>query len=135
MQQHPPRPRLQLRNAEQDPVEARLALIASAIRNKVSLRARYNGQTMLLAPQILFTRHGAPNVDAVVLERDGKRDGELRLRSFNLSGMHDLTTSGLHFDLHAGDLADEKYAAPGISIVAAATASDAAKLRPAIPRY
>lgn len=129
MQQERPRLRLQLRNAEQDPVEARLALVASAIRNKVSLRARYNGQAMLLAPQILFTRHGAPHVDAVVLERDGKRDDELRLRSFNLSGMHELKTSGFHFELNAADLADEKYAAPGISIVAAASGGEPAQLR------
>ena len=134
MQQERPRLRLQLRTAEQDPIEARLALVASAIRNKVSLRARYNGQAILLAPQILFTRHGTPHVDAVVIERDGKRDEELRLRSFNLSGMHELKTSGLHFDLHAGDLADEKYAAPGISIVAAASAGEAARLRPRIQR-
>jgi hypothetical protein len=127
------RPRLHLRNAEQGPVEVRLALVASAIRNKVSLRARYNGQIMLIAPQILFTRHGAPHVDAMVLERDGRRDEELRLRSFNLSGLHELTTSGLHFELHAADLDDEKYAGPGISVVAAASGGEGAA-KPALFR-
>jgi hypothetical protein len=126
MQQERPRLRLQLRNSGEDPVEARLALVASAIRNKVSLRTHYNGQVMLLAPQILFTRNGSPHVDAVVLERDGRRDEEVRLRSFNLSGLHELTTSGLHFELRGADLDDEKYAAPGISIVAAASGGEAA---------
>jgi hypothetical protein len=129
MQQQRPRLRLQLRTAGEDPVESRLALVASAIRNKVSLRARYNGQIMLIAPQILFTRNGSPHVDAVVLEREGRRDEELRLRSFNLSGLHELTTSGLHFELRAADLDDQKYAGPGISIVAAASGGEAAPAR------
>ncbi|MDB5693116.1 MAG: hypothetical protein JWO81_2179 [Alphaproteobacteria bacterium] len=117
MQQEPPRPRLQLRTLHDDPAETRLALISSAIRNQVSLRARYNGQSVLLAPQILFTRNGAPHVDAAVLERDGRRDEELRLRTFNLTGLHELRTSGRHFAPQAFDLAGEKYARDEVKIL------------------
>src|SRR3954468_13154647 len=94
MQQENARPRLQLRSLHRDPAEARLALVSSAIRNQVSLRPRYNGQAVLPAPQTLFPRNGAPHVDAAVLERDGRRDEELRLRTFNLGGLHELRTSG-----------------------------------------
>ena len=117
MQQERPRLRLRL-STHEDPTEARLALAASAIRNKVSLRARYNGQNILIAPQILFTRNGGPHVDAVVLERDGSRDEELRVRTFNLSGLHDLKTSGLNFALPSVDLGDEKYARDDVKILA-----------------
>ena len=118
MQQERPRLRLRLSVPDQDPAEARLALAASAIRNKVSLKARYNGQTILIAPQILFSRNGGPHLDAVVLERDGQRDEELRLRTFNLSGLHDLKTSGLHFELQPIDLGEEKYARDDVKIIA-----------------
>ena len=118
MQQERPRLRLRLSIPQDDPAEARLALAASAIRNKISLRARYNGQQILIAPQILFSRYGGPHVDAVVLERDGRRDEELRLRTFNLSGLHDLKTSGLNFTLPSVDLGDEKYAREDVKILA-----------------
>ena len=118
MQQERPRLRLRLSIPQDDPAEARLALAASAIRNKISLRARYNGQQILIAPQILFSRNGGPHVDAVVLERDGQRDEELRLRTFNLSGLHDLKTSGLNFTLPSVDLGDEKYARGDVKILA-----------------
>lgn len=118
MQQERPRLRLRLSLPDQDPTEARLALAASAIRNKISLWARYNGQQILIAPQILFSRNGGPHVDAVVLEREGRRDEELRLRTFNLSGLHDLKTSGLNFTLPSVDLGDEKYARDGVKILA-----------------
>lgn len=84
----------------------------------MSLRARYNGQSVLLAPQILFTRNGAPHVDAAVLEREGKRDEELRLRTFNLTGLHELRTSGRHFTPQAFDLEEEKYAREEVKILA-----------------
>jgi hypothetical protein len=118
MQQERPRPRLRLSIPDRDPAEARLALAASAIRNKVSLHACYNGQDMLIAPQILFTRHDAPHVDAVVLERDGRRDEEPRLRTFNLAGLHQLKTSGRHFSLQSIDLGDEKYAREEVKVLA-----------------
>jgi hypothetical protein len=129
MQQEPSRPRLQLRAFRQDPAEARLALVSSAIRNQVSLRARYNGQSVLLAPRILFTRNGAAHVDAAVLERDGKRDDELRLRTFNLGGLHDLTTSGRHFAPQAFDLAEEKYAGEEVKILAVGGGTEARAAR------
>jgi hypothetical protein len=118
MQQEQSRPRLQLRTLRQDPAETRLALVSSAIRNHVSLRARYNGQSVLLAPQILFTRNGAAHVDAAVLEREGKRDEELRLRTFNLTGLHELRTSGRHFTPQSFDLGEEKYAKEEVKILA-----------------
>src|SRR4051812_43141585 len=118
MQQEHPRLRLRLSLPEQDPAETRLALIASAIRNKVSLRARYNGQKILIAPQILFTRNGGTNVDAVVLERDGRRDEELRLRTFSLTGLHELSTSGFNFALQPVDLGDDKYEREKVKILA-----------------
>ncbi len=121
MQQQRPRLSLRLSAPDQDPAEARIGLIAGAIRNKVSLRARYNDQQVLIAPQILFTRHEAPHVEAMVLERDGRKDQEPRLRTFNLAGLHDLRTSGLLFELPAAELDDEKYEQDGVRILAVAS--------------
>jgi hypothetical protein len=114
------RPRLSLRLSarEQDPAEARVGLVAAAIRNKVSLRARYNEQQVLIAPQILFTRHEAPHVEALVLERDGRRDEEVRLRTFNLAGLHELKTSGLLFEAADADLDEQKYEREDVRILA-----------------
>lgn len=114
------RPRLSLRLSapEQDPAEARTGLVAAAIRNKVSLRARYNDQQVLIAPQILFTRHEAPHVEALVLERDGRKDEERRLRTFNLAGLHELKTSGLLFEAADAELDEEKYEREGVRILA-----------------
>ena len=112
------RPRLSLRLPEQEPAEARIGMVAGAIRNQVSLRARYNDQQVLIAPQILFTRHEAPHVEAVVLERDGQKDEEPRLRTFNLAGLHELRTSGLLFDSWNAELDEGKYEREGVRILA-----------------
>ena len=117
------RPRLSLRlpAADQDPAEARVGLVAGAIRNQLSLRARYNDQQVLIAPQILFTRHEAPHVEALVLERDGRKDEEQRLRTFNLAGLHELRTSGLLFEPQNAELDEEKYEREGVRILAIAS--------------
>ena len=84
----------------------------------MSLRARYNDQQVLIAPQILFTRHDAPHVEALVLERDGRKDEDLRTRTFNLAGLHDLRTSGLLFEPRNAELDEDKYEREGVRILA-----------------
>lgn len=121
MQQQRPRLSLRLSAPDQGPAEARTGLVAGAIRNQLSLRARYNDQQVLIAPQILFTRHEAPHVEALVLERDGRRDEERRLRTFNLAGLHELKASGLLFEPQNADLDEEKYEREGVRILAIAS--------------
>ncbi|HEX4737218.1 MAG TPA: hypothetical protein VH331_06630 [Allosphingosinicella sp.] len=121
MQQQRSRLSLRLSGPEQDAGEARVGLIAGAIRNQLSLRARYNDQQVVIAPQILFTRHEAPHVEALVLERDGRKDAEPRLRTFNLAGLHELKTSGLLFEPHNAELDEEKYERDGVRILAVAS--------------
>jgi len=130
------RPRLSLRLPAAEPElsegpEARLALVAGAIRTKTGLQAPYNGQQVLLAPQILFTRHEAPHLEAAVIERDGRRDEETRLRTFNLAGLHELRTSGRRFAPQDLNLDEAKYEREEVRMLAAVAAGAAEPPAPA----
>lgn len=63
------------------------ALIIEAIARQVCVSATYNRTRVLLAPHILYTRHGALFVDAVTLERDGQPPREPKLGSFKIDGL------------------------------------------------
>lgn len=62
-------------------------ILLEAIARRLCVSATYNRVAMTLAPYILYTRHDELFVDAVALERDGKKPKELKLGTFKLSGL------------------------------------------------
>ncbi|OYY91360.1 MAG: hypothetical protein B7Y45_03535 [Sphingomonas sp. 28-66-16] len=61
--------------------------ILEAIVRRLCLTAVYNRQTMILAPHILYTRHGELHLDAVAVERDGQPPREMKLGTYRLTGL------------------------------------------------
>lgn len=64
-------------------------LFLEAIARHKCVSAVYNRQTMILAPHILYTRHGEMHVDAVTISRDGAPPREAKLGTFKLAGLRD----------------------------------------------
>ncbi len=85
-------------------------LIAQAIRRKLCIVAVYNRTAMQIAPQILYTKHGDPFIDGVVVLRDGKVPAELKLGSFKLAGLNGVSLTAEPQTVQAFfDPADAKY--------------------------
>lgn len=76
-----------------------------------AVSATYNRGSVTLAPHALYTRHDEMYVDAVTLDRDGKPPREVKLGTFKLDGLNDLSLTGQEFApstlFSAGE---EKYA-------------------------
>lgn len=64
--------------------------ILEAIVRLRCLEVVYNRGRVVLAPHILYTRHGELHVDAVALERDGKVPREIKLGTYRVSGLGDV---------------------------------------------
>ncbi|MEH3108327.1 MAG: hypothetical protein PGN09_13955 [Sphingomonas fennica] len=73
-------------------------VVFEAIALRKALIGTYNRQQMVLAPHILYTRHGELYIDAVALERDGQPPKEVKLGTFKLDGLKDLAMEGRSFD-------------------------------------
>lgn len=90
-----------------------------AILRRLCVAATYNRTPVTLAPHILYTRHGEPFVDGVVLEREGKPPKELKLGTFKLAGLVGLSLTPLNFEVQPLFEADNpKYADVTLSVVA-----------------
>jgi hypothetical protein len=61
--------------------------IMEAIARGVLVTARYNGQTMTLAPHALFARHGALFLRALNLAKTWRTAEDRRLGQFKLDGL------------------------------------------------
>lgn len=93
-------------DAPQGPVPT----ILEAIVRRLCLVVTYNRQKTVIAPHILYTRHGELHVDAVAVERDGKPPRELKLGTYRLSGLNDITlTDRPFFAIDGFDLTLERY--------------------------
>src|SRR3546814_3137682 len=62
-----------------------------AIALQKCLMATYNKMVVKLAPHILYTRHDEMFIDAVTIERDGRPPRELKLGTFKLAGLNDVS--------------------------------------------
>lgn len=94
-------------------------LIAQAIRRKLCIAAVYNRTGMIIAPHILYTRHGDLFIDGVVLLRDGKAPPELKLGTFKLAGLNNLSLTADNFTVQPlYDSADAKYEGVTVAKVA-----------------
>lgn len=94
-------------------------LIAQAIRRKLCIVAVYNRTAMQIAPHILYTRHGDLFVDGVALLRDGKVPAELKLGTFKLAGLNNVSLTAESFTVQPlFDPADAKYEGVTVTKVA-----------------
>jgi len=93
-------------------------IVLEAIARRRCLEAVYNRMAVRLAPHILYTRHDELFVDAVTVERDGRRPREIKLGTFKLDGLRDPAVAGQAFRIEPGfDPGDSKYA--GVTLLAA----------------
>lgn len=69
------------------------SLLLEAIALRKYVLATYNRMQVKLAPHILFTRHDDVFVDAVTVVRDGQPPKEIKLGTFKLAGLKDLSLS------------------------------------------
>ncbi len=76
-------------------------LYFEAIALRKCIRATYNRMTVILAPHILFTRHDELFIDAVTLERDGQPPREIKIGTFKLAGLKDVSLLGQSFSARA----------------------------------
>lgn len=83
------RPKLSLRHDATDALPGNdvLDVLKQAIAHQLCVRATYNRVAFILAPHILYARHGEPHLDAVAIERDGAKPQEMKLGMFKLSGL------------------------------------------------
>lgn len=68
-----------------------------AIVRRRCVNASYNRAPVLLAPHVLYTKHGVPYVDAVTLLRDGQRPREEKLGAFKVDGLGEITLDEREF--------------------------------------
>jgi hypothetical protein len=96
-----------------------------AIALRKCIRATYNRMVVTLAPHILFTKHDELYIDAVTIERDGQKPREIKIGTFKLAGLKDVSLLDQTFmPERLFDPADEKYA--GVTLFAVETAEAAA---------
>ena len=72
-------------------------LLLEAIALRKCIDATYNRTSFILAPHILYTRHGELHIDAVAIERDGQPPREMKLGTFKLAGLNVTGFSGRDF--------------------------------------
>ena len=100
--------------------------IFEAIALQKCLTATYNKMVVKLAPHILYTRHGEMFIDAVTIDRDGRPPRELKLGTFKLAGLNDVSILDETFEAMHGlyNETDEKY--KGVTLFAVQPESAAA---------
>lgn len=103
-------------NTDEDRVLAQPApgaaqTILEAIVKKLAVAATYNRGEVVLAPHVLYTKHGELYVDGVVLERDGKPPKETKVGAYKLAGLSPLRITARRFaPSELFEPAAEKYA-------------------------
>jgi hypothetical protein len=93
-------------------------IVLEAIARRRCLQAVYNRTAVRLAPHILYTRHDELFVDAITVERDGRKPREAKLGTFKLEGLREPEVARQAFLVAPGfDPGDAKYA--GVTLLAA----------------
>ncbi len=73
---------------------------------------------MKLAPHVLYSKHSALFMDAVILEKHGEVRRDKKLGAFHLSGLNDLKVIDQSFEIDAlFEPAAEKYQGATIFVV------------------
>ena len=93
------------------PAHPSIDIFRDAITRRTCVGTVYNKAEVKLAPHILYSRHGDLFIDAVVVERDGKKPREIKLGTFKLAGLGEaIATKRLFVPLPAFDSSAPKYA-------------------------
>jgi hypothetical protein len=93
---------MEIRVDQQTSIEAAAAdqvdaLVGNAIRRRRCLKAMYNKAEVILAPYLLFARHGDPHIAALTVLRDGKAPREGKVGVFKLSGLREIQATNRLF--------------------------------------
>ncbi len=113
-----PRPKLRLKLPQETGQPPAEELLRHAMREHLCVRATYNRGLIRLAPHILYTRHDAPFLDGVVLERNGTAPTEVKLASFRLSGLKGIAMTMESFKpFPSFNPTDERYAGTTIAML------------------
>jgi len=93
-------------------------IIRFALMQRICLSVRYNNMDMLLAPHMLWTKHGDLHVDAVTVERAGSAPKVLKIGTFKLAGLGKVALTSRTFVPQPEFVAtDPKYAEAPIASV------------------
>ena len=85
-------------------------IVLEGIVRQRCLSATYNRTRMILAPHILYTRHGALYMDALVVSREGMLPREEKIGTYKLDGLKDLAVLEREFAISAlFDASLDKY--------------------------
>src|ERR1700754_1187118 len=76
-------------------------LVLEGIVRQRCLSVTYNRTRMILAPHILYTRHGALYMDALVVSREGMLPREEKIGTYKLDGLKDVTVLEREFAISA----------------------------------
>lgn len=58
----------------------------------------HNRLSVILAPHVLYTKHGELHIDAVTIEREGAPPREAKVGTFKLTGLNDVMLTERTFD-------------------------------------
>lgn len=90
---------------------AGMEVFRNAIMRRTCVSTVYNRSEVKLAPHIIYSKHGDLFMDAVVVERDGKKPREIKLGTYKLAGLSGVeATKRLFAPLPGFDSSDPKYA-------------------------
>lgn len=108
------------------PVNNTPTVLEGIVRQRC-LSATYNRTRMILAPHILYTRHGALYMDAAVISREGMLPREEKMGIYKLDGLKDLTVLERAFTISAlFDAGLDKYQGETLMAVEPEAAAEAA---------
>ncbi len=94
-------------------------IVRFALMQRICLSVRYNNMDMLLAPHMLWTKHGDLHIDAVTVERAGGVPKVTKIGTFKIAGLGNVAlTSRTFVPQNDFDPADPKYAEAPIAHVA-----------------
>ena len=95
-------------------------ILRFAMMQRICVSVVYNNMDMLLAPHMLWTKHGDLHVDAVTVERAGGAPKVAKLGTFKLAGLNGVAlTSRLFTPFPEFSPQDPKYAEAPVAHVAA----------------
>lgn len=74
-------------------------VVFEAIVKQLCLKATYNRDWVVLAPHVLYTKHGEIYVDAITVARNGMLPRESKLGTFKVAGLGELSLTGRDFEI------------------------------------
>lgn len=93
-------------------------ILRFAMMQKLCVSVVYNNMDMLIAPHMLWTKHGDLHVDGVTVERAGGVPKVLKVGTFKLSGLNGVALTSRLFVPHPDfKPTDPKYAEAPVAYV------------------